>query len=48
MVDQPTCGDECVSQWREGEEPVAALFIPGWSKADNTKCAGVHVIGVLL
>jgi hypothetical protein len=32
----------------EGEEPVAALFIPGWSEADSTKCAGVHVVGVLL
>ena len=32
----------------EGEEPVAALLIPGWSEADSTKCDGVHVVGVLL
>ena len=33
----------------EGEAPVAALFfIPEWSEADSTKCAGVHVVGVLL
>ena len=32
----------------EGEEPVAALFILGWSEADSTKLVGVHVVGVLL
>jgi hypothetical protein len=32
----------------EGEEPVTALFIPGWSETDGTECAGVHVVGVFL
>ena len=32
----------------EAHEVMAPLFIPGWPKADHTKGASSHVVGVLL